>query len=387
MLDDITSTHGRHTVKAGGDFRYLTGFQTNVYASYRLGQYNFNGAVTGLAGTPGAYIGNPFAAFLLGVPDKTYLDSVVQSGLEGYDPAYAMYIQDDWKVTPRLTINYGIRYEIHPRFYDHLKNISNFLPDYQTVTNGTAVLGAVVVPNGSLNILSPLFAASIGPTPIFQASQVGLGQNLHNTDFGDIAPRVGFAWRATADGKTVIRGGYGKFIEVPLGSLLGAGYAIHSANQGFYNNSIVDGQPALTFPYPFPSNLAQLGSQFFQQASAINYKEAYIQQWNLTFERELAAGLGIRLSFDGNHGSDMGVQVNLGELPPNTIGYAAASKFLKYPYFGEVESEINGGIQNYQALTAAATKRFSRGLQFNASHVFSRNLNGCARLQSIRLCH
>jgi hypothetical protein len=126
ILDGLTWTRGTHSFKAGFDYRYLTGYQTNVYANYRLGQYNFNGAVTGLPGSTNPYIGNPYGAFLLGIPDKTYLDSVVQPNLDGYDPAYAGYVQDDWKVTPRLTINYGIRYEIHPRFYDHLKNISNF---------------------------------------------------------------------------------------------------------------------------------------------------------------------------------------------------------------------------------------------------------------------
>ena len=374
ILDNLTWTKGTHTIKFGGDYRYLSGYSANVYASLRLGQYNFNGAVTGLMGASNAYIGNPFASFLLGIPDKTFLDSVVQSNLEGYDPAYAFYVQDDWKVTPRFTLNYGIRYEIHPRFFDHLNNISNFLPDYQTIANGQSVLGAVVIPNGSLNILSPEFAQSIAPTPIFQASQVGLGQNLHYTDYSDVAPRVGFAWRVSQDGKTVVRAGYGKFIEVPLGSLLGAGYAIHSANQGFYNQSIVNGHPTLTFPYAFPSNLAVAGSQFFQQASDLHYKDPYVQQWNVTIERDLGFGTGLRLTYDGNHGSNLGEQVNLGQLAPNTLGFVAASKFLKYPLFGEVESEVNGGVQNYHALTAEANKRFSNGLQFLASYTFSRNL-------------
>jgi hypothetical protein len=204
---------------------------------------------------------------------------------------------------------------------------------------------------------------------------VGLPQNLHYTNKTDFAPRFGFAWRATADGKTVIRGGYGKFIEVPLGTLLGAGYAIHSADQGFYNQAIVNGKPTLTFPYAFPSNLAVPGSQFFQQASDLHYKEAYVQQWNFTIERDLGFNTGLRLSYDGNHGSDLGVQVDLGQLAPNTLGFAAASKFLKYPLFGEIESEVNGGWQNYQALTVAANKRFSSGLQFLASYTFAKNLS------------
>jgi hypothetical protein len=178
----------------------------------------------------------------------------------------------------------------------------------------------------------------------------------------------------TKDSKTVIRGGYGKFIEIPLGTLLGAGWAIHSADQAFFNNTITNGVPALKFPSPFPSNLAVTGSQFFQQASDLHYPEGVVQQWNLTIERDLGFNTGLRLSYDGNHGSNLGVQVNLGQLPPNTLGFSNATALLKYPLFGEVESEVGGGIQNYDAFTASLNKRFSGGLQFLASYTFARNL-------------
>jgi Carboxypeptidase regulatory-like domain/TonB dependent receptor len=374
ILDNLTWIKGSHTMKFGGDYRYLTAHGQNVYDNYELGEYAFTGAVTGTLGAKNGYIGNPFAAFLLGIPDKTYLDTNTLGAIDGWDPAYAFYAQDDWKATPRLTLNFGLRYELHPRFYDHDANISNFLPDYQSIINGQSVLGAVVIPNNGLSILSPGFAQSIAPTPILLASQAGLSNNLHITNKYDFAPRFGFAYRLTSDSKTVLRGGYGKFIEIPLGTLLGAGWAIHSADQAFFNNSITNGVPALRFPSPFPSNLAVSGSQFFQQASDLHYPEAVIQQWNVTIERDLGFNTGLRLSYDGNHGSNMGVQVNLGQLPPNTLGFTAATPLLKYPLFGEVESEVGGGIQNYQALTASLNKRFSRGLQFLATYTYARNL-------------
>jgi len=374
VLDNLTWIKGSHTMKFGGDYRYLTVHGQNVYDNYELGQYAFSGAVTSASIGGHPYIGNPYAAFLLGIPDKTYLDTNVQDKLDGYDPAYAFYGQDDWKVTPRLTINFGLRYELHPRFFDHDANISNFLPDYQSIINGKSVLGAVVIPNNGLSILSPAFAQSIAPTPILLASQAGLSNNLHITNKLDFAPRFGFAYRLTNDNKTVLRGGYGKFIEIPLGTLLGAGWAIHSADQAFFNNTITNGVPQLTFPSPYPSNLAVSGSQFFQQASDLHYPEAIVQQWDITLERDLGHNIGMRLSYDGNHGSNMGVQVNLGQLPPNTIGFANATSLLKYPLFGEVESEVGGGIQNYEAMTATVNKRLSGGLQFLASYTFTRNL-------------
>jgi len=375
IIDNVTWIKGSHTMKFGADARYLVYHGQNVYDAYELGEYAFSGAVTGTLGAKNAYIGNPYGAFLLGIPDKTYLDTNTLGAIDGWDPAYAFFAQDDWKATSRLTLNFGLRYELHPRFYDHDSNISNFLPDYQSIVNGQSIQGAVVIPNSGLSILSPAFAQSIAPTPILLAWQAGLSNNLHITNKLDFAPRFGFAYRLTNDSKTVLRGGYGKFIEIPLGTLLGAGWAIHSADQAFFNNTInANGTPALTFPSPYPSNLAVSGSQFFQQASDLHYPEGIVQQWNLTLERDLGFNTGLRVSYDGNHASNLGVQVNLGQLPPNTLGFNNATSLLKYPLFGEVESEVGGGIQNYDAFTVSLNKRFSGGLQFLTTYTFARNL-------------
>ena len=369
ILDNLTWNTTGHAVKLGGDFRYMTGFANNVYAAQRLGVYTFNNSVTS------SLIGNPFASFLLGIPDKTQLNTVIQPDSDGVAHSFAFYVQDDWKVTPRLTINYGLRWEYHPMFWDNLLNGTNFLLDYSSIVNGKRVNGAAVISNDkAFGILNPDFATSIGDTPILTAKQAGIPESLRFSDKNDFAPRFGFAWRPTGDGKTVIRGGFGRFIEGPLGALLGAAYAIHSANQAFYNQSIVNGKPTLQFPYPFPAQLAQYGTQFFQQAGEIHYKDPKIDEWNLTIERDLGFGTALRLSYNGSHGRDLGRQANADQLPPNTVGYTAGSPLLRYPAMGLVEIETNGGRSNYHGLTAAVTKRFSRGMQFQTSYAFVRNL-------------
>src|SRR6266446_8095975 len=116
-------------------------------------------------------------------------------------------------------------------FWDNLLNGSNFLPDYTSIVGGQRVNGAVVISNQeAFKILNPDFKTSIGNTPILTAKQAGIPESLRFSEKNDFAPRFGFAWRPTADGKTVIRGGFGRFIQGPLGALLGAGYSIHSAN-------------------------------------------------------------------------------------------------------------------------------------------------------------
>ena len=133
LLDNLSWTKGNHTLKFGGDYRRMSGLYTNVYAGLRLGVYNFNGSVTGSPAGDGTnpYIGNEFAAFLLGIPDSTYLDSVIAPDSHGYANGYALFAQDDWRVTPRLTVNAGMRWEYRPMFRDHLLNSTQFLPGLQ----------------------------------------------------------------------------------------------------------------------------------------------------------------------------------------------------------------------------------------------------------------
>ncbi len=368
ILDNFTLTRGRHTVKFGGDFRYLTALYTDAFGFDFLGVYTFNNSATSI-------IGNPYAAFLLGVPDATTLDRCIQPNTEAYASSYAVYAQDDWKVTSRLTINYGLRWEYHPMFGDHLANTANLLPNYLSVINGKVFQGAVVVPDAGLHEVDPDFTTSINPTPIFTASQVGLPQGLRYAQKTDFAPRVGFAWRVTNDGKTVIRAGYGKYIETTLGQLVSGAWAVESSDAAQFTNSISSGKAQLSFPYPFPSNLAQPGSQAFQYSYELHYKDPYVQQWNFTIERDLGFQTGLRVSYDGSHGSDLAHFDDLTQVPANTVGYATAKLTGPFPVWAAINNYTNGGVSNYNAMTIALNKRLSKGLQFNASYNFAKNLS------------
>ena len=368
ILDNLSWVRGRHSIKMGGDFRNVTALFTDAFGFDFLGVYTFNNSVT-------SAIGNAYASFLLGVPDSTTLARTIQPDSQGYSKSYALYIQDDWKVTPRLTLNYGLRWEYHPMFGDHLYNTANLLPDFNQTINGVNVHGAVVVPDKGLSIVNPLFAESIAPTPIFTASQVGLPQGLRYAQKTDFAPRFGFAWRLTGDGKTVVRGGYGRFIETTLGQLVSGAWGVQSSDVAIFTNSIAGGKARLTFPYPFPANLAQPGSQAFQYSFDIHFKDPYVQQWNITIERDLGFQTGLRLSYDGSHGSNLAHNNDLNQVKANTIGYSAARATSPYPLFAAVNNYLNGGISNYNAVTLALNKRMSKGLQFSASYNYARNLS------------
>jgi hypothetical protein len=371
VLDNLTWNRGSHTLKLGGDFRYLKGYYNNNFGSTRVGTFTFNNSATS------SLIGNAFAAFLLGIPDQTNVATVTESDASGNARHYAFFAQDDWKVTSRLTLNFGLRWEYHPMFNDDKYNTATFLPDYYSVINGVTVHGAVVVPDARINGLDSDFVKAIAPTPILTASQAGLPQTLRRSQKTDFAPRFGFAWRPFGD-RTVIRGGYGKYIETLLGAMLFSQWGVPTSYNALYDQTIVNGKPTLTFPYPFPATLSKPGTAQFLAAGDVNYKDPYIQQWNLTVERDLGFNSGLRLSYDGSHGSNLGYYINANQVPPNTVGFAVAGQSAPYPLWSYVKQAINGARSNYNALTVSVNKRFSKGLQFQSSYVFAKNLSNAA---------
>jgi Carboxypeptidase regulatory-like domain/TonB dependent receptor len=378
FLDTLTWTKGKHTLKFGGDYRYLNGLYTNVFASRRLGRFNFNGSVSSDLLTNGVVTPyEPYEAFLLGIPDSTSIATVIQPNTESYSSAYSTFAQDDWKVSSRLTLNFGLRYEYHPMMRDHLNNVANFIPDYTSVVDGQTVNGAVVIPNQSVySILNPAFAQSIYPTPILTAAQAGLPESLRVSQKTDFAPRFGFAWKPFSSDRTVIRGGWGKFIEALMGSMVDDAWGVETSDVANFTNSIVGGKPIYTFPYPFPSNLAQPGSQAFYEAfDPRNYKDPYVEEWDLTVEHDLGKGVGVRVSYDGNHGTHLGVVANANEVQPNTLGFTAASALAPFPLWDYIAYQKSVGESNYNALTVAVQKRFSSGLQFQASYIWTKNLS------------
>ena len=374
--DTLTYTKGKHTIKTGGDFRHLTALFTNVFLNYRLGQYSFNGETATAAGVPwlGTGTAAPIAGMLLGYPDSTVVSTVLNPTTNSWANHYAFFVQDDFKVSPSFTLNYGLRYEYHPVFRDYNNNLANFDPDYNSVQNGVVVHGAVIVPiQASLGLVNPGFAQSIAPTPILTAAQAGIPVGLRNSSKTDFAPRIGFAWRIF-DNKTVLRGGYGRFIEAPLSLSAIDGWSVEASDVGGFSNSIgSNGLPTLKEPYSFPSNIALPGTQWFDLATDIHYKDPVVQEWDLTVERDLGKGYGLRLAYDGNHGTNLPTDINLNQIPPNTVGYNTLASSAPFPQMYAISYQTNLGFTNFNSGTVSLRKH-SSSLQLEVSYAFSKNL-------------
>ena len=375
-LNTTTWTKGTHTMKFGADYRRLSAYGTSAFYNILEGAYTFNGSV--LSGLLGNGAGTPLASFLLGYPDNAQIATTVQPNVNALASHYAVFAQDDWKVTRNLTVNYGLRWKYHPMFRDRYNNLANFDPNYTSTQNGQTVKGAVILPGqGTYGITSPGFVESISPTPVILASQAGVPPALRYSSKLDFAPRVGFAWRVFGDDKTVIRGGYGKFIEALMSSAAISAWAVQSSDVGFFNNSIgANGVPTYQLPYAWPSNIAQPGSLSFYQATDLHYKDPYVQEWNLTIEHDLGKAIGMRISYDGNHASNLGMHTNLNQPSPTTTGFNnLPTSAFPYPSFQYLAYNTNIGYSNYNALTVSAKKRFSKGLQFQTSYIYARNLS------------
>jgi hypothetical protein len=223
--------------------------------------------------------------------------------------------------------------------------VSNIDLNHLSIVNEQTVRGAVIVPGpGTLATVDPGFAASIYPTPMVTAQSTGDPPALRHSTKTDFAPRVGFAWRLFDD-KTVLRGGYGRYIEALMGTAVLSAWATQSSDVGFFNNSIgPSGVPTYQLPYSWPFNIAQPGSQSFFQVTDLHYKDPYVQERNLTIERDLGGNFGLRVSYDGNHSSDLGTSMNINQPRPDTTGFSTltATNF-PFPLWQEIYYNTNYG--------------------------------------------
>ena len=373
LLDNVTWTRHAHSFKFGADFKRLTDHDDNVYGNYRSGWYVFNGS-----SDVGQTIGDPYTAFLLGYPDYTEVSSTNNPTMDGLGYSWAVFAQDDWKLSQNLTLNLGLRYESHPPIHDTHWNTASFMPDWSGIgADGmTRVNGAVVVPNAQASQnASQAFRNGIAPTPILTASQAGIPESLRFTDRTDFGPRLGFAWRPLGNDRTVLRGGWGRFIETPLGFSLVAGWAVAASYVPTYNqyyDSSGD-TPLLSLSNPFNPATAATGG--FYYAFPIHYVDPVVQQWNLTFEQNMGRSIGLRLSYSGSHGQDLEAMEDLNQVHANTVGYATAAASRPYPDWSVIQSVENASFSNYQSGTVELTRHSEKSLSFDLSYMFTRDLS------------
>ena len=347
LIDNLSWTRGAHSLKFGFDVIRDRLNETSI-SPLIYGRYNFTGIYTNFG----------YADFLLGIPQSTEL-AVDTPPRYLRATTWAFYAQDQFKVNRKLTLNYGLRWQLAGPFYHQFGAIYSFNPQS----------GALVIPDEAVSRINPYFPTNI---PIETASQAGYPQDaLVDFPKDSIQPRFGFAYKPFAGGNMVIRGAYGIFgnlIYRPLARDMGGGPFAGSAT---FVNSINNGVPLFSFPEPFlTSAIGAVGTQNVQGKDP-NLKNPYTQQWNLTIEQEVKE-TALRVSYMGTRTVNLPYRRNLNLPPPSTIPFSAIRR--TYPQYNQVIWTENGGNEFYNGLEVSATKRYGKNFSFGAGWTWARAL-------------
>jgi hypothetical protein len=348
--DHVSWTVGKHLVKAGGSYRWVRSW-FDISSSAR-GSYSFTGAFTQNPQSPGG-TGSGLADFLLGIPANGTLSNRISGDLR-YN-YWGAFIQDDWKLTSKLTLNLGVRYELWTQPVERHDQQANFL------TN-TAKL---IYPNNSVPPGVPQSLAANIPA--------GLGsRSLMKTDTNNFAPRVGFAYQATKS--TVVRSGFGVFFaDDPA---IGASARL-VANPPYYQNvSFPTDQitPILSLSTGFPANAlgktvdlstASLGS------FAADLKQAYVYHWSFGVQQQVKSYV-MEANYVGTKGNDLVTTYNVNSALP---GPGSVASRRPYQGLGDINYSLPLDTSSYNALEARVERRYSSGFSFLGSYTFSKTLD------------
>jgi hypothetical protein len=381
--DNLTLTLGHHTMKAGLDVRRVRYFDLEsfapAFASDDFGAFIFQpqwGPNTG-----NIFTGNAFGDFLVGEPTTLNL-AVSSPDVGGTATQYSFFAQDEWQLTSRLTLSYGVRYQILPSFQEDGGNLANF--DQYT--------GAVVVPDALAAYLTQqkITASNIafqqsfnscavtnnaaGCTPYLTASQDHLPQGLRQTYKGDIQPRVAFAYRPFNDTRTVVRGGFGVYTMTNLGPLSFNNSGNPTSNLHSYANSGTQATPLIQFPNTAPpASGVTLGGGSLDQGVDPHFRDPQSNQWSITVERQLSTNNTLRASYVGMHTYRLSITEDLNQTHASTQAYGTGTNIPPYANWFELYSTFNHGESNYKALEIEATHRMAKGLYYDANYTLAKN--------------
>jgi hypothetical protein len=346
IIDNLSWFTGRHNFKFGVDVRRLQVNNDNKPLNMR-GSYSFDDRLTGLA----------YANFLLGWPSGA-TRGIPRPAAYPRSTYSGFYIQDDFKLHPRITLNYGVRYEYQTPWVEKFDRMFTFDP-----ATGSMVTAGSTIPSD----LVPSVAATL---PIITAAQAGLPErSLMHTDTNNWNPRIGAAIRPFGDTNTVVRAGYGLYSQFWPGllALNATGGPWQSTESFFIENP---GVPLVQFPNPFQTTSAFSGVQGISGLSA-NFPNERTHQWNASIGRQVL-GMALDIGYVGTRALNIPYSEDLNLLRPSTVPFSAARR--PYPRFNNANLVQTGGASTYHGLLIQADRRMSNGLWFNVNYTWAKAL-------------
>jgi outer membrane receptor protein involved in Fe transport len=353
--DNLTWVKSNHTFKFGA---FLSKEQKNENAQNGThGSWSFNGSRTG----------NAWADFLLGLPNN-YTESLREVRLQLRYNTYEFYAQDSWRVTPRLTVDFGARYSIFENPIDANNYLIAFRPDlYDPARKVTLAAGGNnIVANSGDRFNGIIFAGLNSP----------FGRRVQSQQYNTLGPRLGFAYDIFGNGKTVIRGGYGVYYDRTLSGIVEQNAF---ANPLLSPSVSIDNSAAtpLSFNDPNTGTTNTALSVLSLTSTGNKFKSPQTLQYNLGIQREIMSNLFVEAAYVGSSGHNLLRQVNINAPLPRFArngGVLARNFYRPFVGYANINERRTDADSNYNSAQFTLNKRFSHGLQFGAVYTFSKNI-------------
>ncbi len=346
---------GAHSLTFGYDFNEKR-FRQRYVSAAANGNWTFNGQ----------YTGDGFADFVLGYASTGLRNFPLDLFGTANTPYSALYIQDFWKVHPRITVSAGLRYD-----YWHEKAPvrgigTSFDPRIgKSVAaedkHGRVDLGA----NGVSRFFAAAFANSWVP-----ASQVGAPRGLvGGRDY--LSPRLGLTWRLTNRGDLVARVGYGLFTGDVVGNALGS--SVIGLPYWALENQTLARTTLQRWETLWPANPAVFSNAGNVQGPGLDAGVEKIHQWNVSIQKELPFRTAVTLSYAGTQGTDLFALSPQNEVPPGT--YASLQAARPFPTFVTVNLYRNVAVSSYHSGQLRVERRFANGLSFGVAYALGKQID------------
>jgi hypothetical protein len=382
--NDFTKVIGSHSLKMGGQF-----FRSRTNENVNSGETD-NGVAT--FNTSALHTSKDALADVLLGNFQTYSEAAGNAFYWGRFSEADVYLQDSWKVSKKLNLELGLRYNFMPPFYNALGDTSAFSPStYNPVLAPIVnpVIGSLVPNtgnpyNGIVLLGSGFPDAAQGrlpqaSNPALQGLFGGLSRSGRQTNYGDWGPRFGFSYDPFGRGTTSVRGGYGIFYDRLATNLL----AQSSANPPFFSQaSVFDGNidnPGGATATSFPANLTYF---------PVRFKDPSIQSYNLGVQQQVSGGVILDVAYVGNVGRHLLRTLNINQLPLGTRLNAPNSAInvnalTPYRGYGAINMFDNSVDTSYNSLQVTASRRISRGFSFTVNYTFSKTMDDSTTPQNI----
>ncbi len=335
--DTLNIIHGKHSLKIGAQFR-RSEFDLLQLGSPR-GRFRFTGQFTSSSEDDGS--GHPLADTLLGLPARSNIST--GGTFHNRQNSYGGFIQDDYKLNSKLTLNLGLRYDYTTPIYDAFDQMANL-----NFATGKLVF----------------------------AGKDGASRGLVKTDGADFAPRIGLAWQVLPH--TVVRSGYGRFFSYQE-TRTGDPFQLYY-NPPFVNepNYVTDGiTPMLTvsggFPAADPNNITGASVTTSAGGADTRLHAPVLDEWNLNIQQELPSSMLLEVAYVGSKSTHLQTMLDLNQDPVPGPGDIQSRR--PYPQYGGFSNIVNRGNSSYHSLQVKVEKRMTRGLMFLSSFTFSKSLN------------